>query len=53
MGKISQRNHIYLTIDGKIKVNLEESKNEIDLRVQPNAIELYLNHNYLKEGQDL
>ena len=42
MGKISQRNHKYLTIDEKIKVNLEEHENEIDLKGHSNSIVLYL-----------
>ena len=42
MEEISQRNHNYLTNDGKNKVNLEEHGNEIDLRVHPNVRELFL-----------
>ena len=42
MGKISQRNHKYPIIDRKVKVNLEEYENEIDLKGQSDAIELCL-----------
>ena len=42
MEEISQSNHKYLTIDRKNKVNLDEHGNEIDLRVHPNVMELYL-----------
>ena len=49
MGKISQRNLNYLTIYGKNKVNLEEHENEVDLRVHPNAMEVYIkSHNHIK-----
>ena len=36
------------------QINLvDEYKDKIDLREQPNAMKLYLNLNYLKEEQDL
>ena len=34
-------------------VNLDEYKDKIELREQPNAMKLYLNLNYLKDEQRL
>ena len=38
---------------GKSRINLDEYKDKIDLREQPNVMKLYLNLNYLKGEQIL
>ena len=38
---------------GKSRINLDEYKDKIDLRDQPNVMKLYLNLNYFREEQRL
>ena len=38
---------------GKSRINLDEYKDKLDLREQPNAMKLYLHLNYPEEEQRL